>query len=75
VNGRSSEIRDFILSNVGEHPNEIAGLTAAHFKITRQAVSRHLKKLVDEKALTPEGHTRSRSYRLTPLSDWIRAYK
>jgi DNA-binding transcriptional ArsR family regulator len=75
VNGRSSEIRDFILSNVGEHPNEIAGLSAAHFKITRQAVSRHLKKLVDEKALTPEGHTRSRSYRLTPLSDWIRAYQ
>jgi DNA-binding transcriptional ArsR family regulator len=71
---QSSDIRAFILSNVAEHPNQIANVAARHFRITRQAVSRHLKKLVDEGALTAQGQTRSRSYRLTTLSDWTHVY-
>lgn len=69
------DVRGFILSNVEKHPKEIANFTAEHFGITRQAANKHLKKLVTDKALTPDGHTRSRSYRLTPLVDWRGSYQ
>ena len=74
VHDRGEDIRRFILSNVEMHPREIATLTAANFRITRQAVHKHLKKLVIEKALTPEGRTKNRSYRLASLGEWRNLY-
>ena len=50
-------------------------MAAAQFGITRQAVNKHLMKLVAEKALTADGRTRYRSYRLAPLSEWRNAYQ
>ncbi len=70
VRARGEDIRKFILSDVEKHPKDVSTRTAEHFGITRQAVNKHLKKLVIEKALTPEGKTRYRSYRLAALSEW-----
>src|ERR1017187_4165928 len=69
------DVRGFILSNVEKHPRDIASLVAEHFGISRQAANKHLKKLVIEKALAPDGHTRNRSYRLTALVDWHGSYQ
>jgi biotin operon repressor len=74
VNARGEEIRDFIIENVGKHPKQISGITAARFGITRQAVNKHLQKLVVEKALLPAGSTRDKSYRLASLFEWRRSY-
>jgi hypothetical protein len=74
VRARGEEIRGFILSNVGEHSKDIAALTAARFDISRQAVNKHLKKLVSELVLTPSGKTRERTYLLAPLASWEKAY-
>jgi uncharacterized protein DUF4325 len=71
---RGEEIRRFILENVSQHPINVARVTSDRFKITRQAVNKHLKRLVSEHALTEEGHTRSRSYKLAELVDWFKAY-
>ena len=49
-------------------------MTAAHFGITRQAVNKHLQKLVVEKALLSAGSTRDKSYRLASLFEWQRVY-
>lgn len=62
------------MSNVEEHPRDLASRTASHFGVTRQAVNKHLKKLVIEKALIAEGQTRHRSYRLASLFEWTRTY-
>lgn len=70
VRARGEDIRSFILSDVEKHPKDVSARTAAHFGITRQGVNKHLKKLVMEGALAPEGKTRYRSYRLTALSEW-----
>jgi anti-sigma regulatory factor (Ser/Thr protein kinase) len=70
VRARGEDIRRFILSDVEKHPKDVSTRTAEHFGITRQAVNKHLRKLVIEKALTPEGKTRYRSYRLAALSEW-----
>lgn len=72
---RGEEIRRFLLENVEKHPANIAKLTSNNFKITRQAVHKHIKRLIAEKALTEEGHTKNRIYKIAPLVTWERTYK
>ena len=74
VRSRGENIRRFIVSNVEKHPKDIAKLTADKFGITRQAVNKHLQKLVDERALVPQGNTRNLTYRLRPLEEWRKTY-
>lgn len=59
---RAAEIEAFITERVDKHPDDIARVTAEHFGITRQAVHRHLARLVKENKLTATGATRSRKY-------------
>jgi len=74
VRSRGEKIRGFIINNVEKHPTDIAKVTAEKFDITRQAVNKHIKKLVDEHALTQRGSTRNHSYKLHPLVEWQKSY-
>lgn len=74
VRRRGEQVRKFILESVAEHPREIVRLTTDKFGISRQAVSRHLRLLVEQGALVPAGVTRARAYRLAPLVTWERSY-
>jgi len=74
VRSRGEKIRGFIISNVEKHPTDVTRVTADKFDITRQAVNKHLKRLVEEHALTQHGNTRSRSYELHPLEQWQENY-
>ena len=67
-------VRLFILENVASHPSDIAKRAANRFHITRQAVHKHLRRLVEEGILTESGQTRSHSYGLAVLSRWQRSY-
>jgi len=71
---RGEEIQAFILKNVTEHPENIAKLTATHFDITRQAVNKHLKKMVADATLTQTGKTRNRIYTLGLQQEWTQSY-
>jgi hypothetical protein len=66
---RGEDIRRFILENVSKHPTDIATLTAEEFSISRQAVNKHLQKLVSQSLLSAEGTTRDRRYTLRTLVD------
>ena len=67
---RGQEIRDFIINHVSEHPSDIASKTAAHFHISRQAVSKHIRILVNDEILKAAGSTRDRRYSL-PTTNFI----
>jgi len=71
---RGEAIRRYVIENVEKHSSDIARTTAERFAITRQAVHKHLQKLVNEGALTQEGSTRNRSYQLPPLAHWRKSY-
>ena len=75
VRARGEDIRKYIVDNIEKYPDTIAKSVADKFGITRQAVSKHLKRLTDEKVLTESGQTRARSYRLSPLVEWRREYR
>jgi len=66
---KTEEIRAFLLRNVEKHPRDIVKVASNHFGITRQAVARHLSKLVDEDLLEAHGKTKGRTYELKILLD------
>jgi len=67
-------VRHFILQNIAKHPTDIAGRVSARFHITRQAVHKHMSRLIKEGLITESGQTRNRSYRLAVLADWKQSY-
>jgi anti-sigma regulatory factor (Ser/Thr protein kinase) len=75
VRMRGENIRRYIIANVEKHQNDIALVTANKFGISRQAVHKHLQRLVREKALVRRGKTRNRSYSLHPLEEWQKRYQ
>jgi anti-sigma regulatory factor (Ser/Thr protein kinase)/biotin operon repressor len=74
VRQRGEQIRQFILMNISEHSKNIATVTAQEFSITRQAVNKHIQRLVEQKAIVVEGSTKNRIYRLRPLVEWVKSY-
>lgn len=66
---RSLEIQNFILNHVEAHPNSISALASEHFEISREAVLRHVHKLIDDGMLIAHGRTRDRWYELSLLVD------
>jgi len=74
IRKRGEEIRQFILDNAGHHPKDVVKLTARNFGISRQAVNKHVKRLVEQKALLARGTTRNRHYLLHPLVQWEQIY-
>ncbi len=66
---RTEAIRQFILLNVQDNPESVSALAQDKFAISRSAVSRHLKTLVEDGFLEATGQTRARRYSLKSLKD------
>ena len=71
---KGEDVRQFIIDHVDAHGGDLAKRAASVFGITRQAVHKHLRRLVEEGVLTESGQTRSHSYRLAVLSEWESSY-
>ena len=67
-------VRKFIIERLGEHPRDIVRITAEKFRCTRQAVHKHLKRLIADGSVTEEGNTRSKIYQLSSLVKWGKQY-
>ena len=61
-----NEISQFILEHVAQHPADITSITSERFGISRQAVLRHLNKLLHDGSLLATGQTKDRRYSLNP---------
>lgn len=75
VRTRGEDVRRFILEHIEKHPQDISKITSEHFGITRQAVNKHLQRLIAERALADSGKTRNHSYKLSPLVEWRLNYE
>ena len=74
IRTRGEQIRQYILRNVEKHPGDIARMAAERFGVTRQAINKHVKMLVEQGSLIEKGKTRSRVYSLAPLEKWTGDY-
>lgn len=67
-------IRQFILNNIREHPKDIAHFTANKFGISRQAVNKHLKILIDQNAIESKGATNNHVYSISVIKQNRKTY-
>jgi anti-sigma regulatory factor (Ser/Thr protein kinase)/biotin operon repressor len=67
IRGRGEAVRNFILANVKDHPGDIAKIAAEKFECSRQAIHKHIQRLVEEGAIMVSGTTRSKRYGLASL--------
>ncbi|MEO0352522.1 MAG: MarR family transcriptional regulator, partial [Cyanobacteria bacterium P01_A01_bin.15] len=75
VRKRGELIRQYILEHVAANPDNIAVQAAQHFGITRQAINKHLKRLVEQGALSTEGTSRNKRYRLHKTFSFLQTYE
>lgn len=75
IRARGEDVRRFILDRVEASPGDVSKATTEKFNITRQAVNKHLRRLMAEGALLRSGKTRAMVYRLAPLSEWHESYE
>mgnify|MGYP002350636762 CR=1 FL=1 len=66
---KTTEIRAFILAQIEKHPSDLTGLAADKFKISKQAIRKHLQALIDDGSITAIGTTRDRQYKLNLLAE------
>ena len=75
VRKRGEEIRQFILDNVAKRPFlDISKTVGEAFDISRQAVNRHIRQLVDQNIIEVSGSSRKPRYSLKPLFLWKHTY-
>lgn len=74
VRARGEEIRRYILRNVQSNPGNISKLATDKFKVSRQAINTHLRRLVEGGALHQSGKTTNRAYKLASVHEWNRIY-
>jgi anti-sigma regulatory factor (Ser/Thr protein kinase) len=67
IRKRGEQTREFILENVENNPKKVVALTIEKFGISRQAVHRHIKHLIDQGTLI---RSKSGSYHLCPQEKW-----
>lgn len=75
VRARGEPVRKFIVEHIDSHPADVVRLTAEKFNCTRQAVHKHMQRLIAEGAVVVSGTTRSRRYALAPLLRWDKRYE
>jgi len=71
---RGKAVRQFILSNLDEHPHDITTLTATRFDMTRQAVNLHILRLIKDAQITRKGQTRKTRFYLARKKTWQKHY-
>jgi anti-sigma regulatory factor (Ser/Thr protein kinase) len=71
---QGDRVRRFILESIEDHPQDIVRQAVGRFGISRQAVHKHLARLVEEGAITQTGQTRNHRYQLAALGEWTRSY-
>ena len=57
-------VREFILRNVAEYPSNIGSLAVKEFGLSRAAINRYMRRLIEEGLLTATGNTKARRYEL-----------
>jgi anti-sigma regulatory factor (Ser/Thr protein kinase) len=66
---QNPEIREFLLRNVTDHPAGLTAMAVQEFGLSRMAILRYVRRLIDEGLLTAQGTTSARRYALAKLAD------
>ena len=74
IRARGEVARKFIIENVETHPSDIIAYVANKLALSRQAVHKHVQRLVEEGVISEAGQTRNKVYQLVSSVSWQREY-
>ena len=72
---QAEKIRQYILKQLPQHPEDIVAVAAQHFSVTRTTIHRHLNHLLKHEQIFKSGITRNIRYRLKSAIDRQMQYK
>lgn len=75
VRSRGEPVRRFLIENIEAHPADIVRVATEKFGCTRQAVHKHLQRLIADGAVVVTGTTRGKRYALATLIEWENEYQ
>ncbi len=75
IRARGEVARKFIIENVEKHPSDIIAHVANKLALSRQAVHKHVQRLVEEGVISEAGQTRNKVYQLVPSVSWQKYYR
>ena len=67
-------VRKFLVEHIEAHPTDIVRVASERFECSRQAVHKHMQRLIAEGAVLVSGATRGKRYELAPLLQWKKQY-
>ncbi len=70
VRARGEIARKFIVENAENHPSDMIAYVAQKLALSRQAVHKHVQRLVEESVISEAGQTRNKVYQLVPSISW-----
>jgi anti-sigma regulatory factor (Ser/Thr protein kinase) len=71
---KRDEIKQFILWNIGKHPNDIVRFVQTQYKLSRPTILRYIVELDGENKIKIEGASRDRKYTLEPSVQFRQKY-
>jgi len=71
----SNQIKKFILDNLKIHKKDIIQTSINHFGISRQAMHKHMKSLIEDKKVVAFGNTKGRYYKLNPSVNYTKNFE
>ena len=71
----SSQIKNFILDNLSKHKKDIINTSIQKFGISRQAMLKHMRTLIEEKEVIAHGKTKDRYYEHRPKINFNKEIK
>lgn len=74
VRARGELVRRFIIEHLAEHPRDICKIAMKQFGISRQAINKHLRSMIEDGSIFRTGRTQNCVYSLAPLSEWRQHY-
>jgi STAS-like domain of unknown function (DUF4325)/Histidine kinase-, DNA gyrase B-, and HSP90-like ATPase len=75
IRARGEVARKFIIEHVENHPSDIIAYVAQQLSLSRQAVHKHVQRLVEEGVLAESGQTRNKIFQLVPRVSWHGEYR
>lgn len=75
IRARGEVARKFIIENVEKHPGDIIAYVAQKLALSRQAVHKHVQRLVEAGVISEAGQTRNKVYQLVPTLTWQKEFR
>ena len=71
----SQQIKNFLLDNLSQHQKDIIQTAINQFGVSRQAIHKHMDRLIADRKVVAHGNTKGRYYELIPSVNFNKSFE